>query len=58
MKESHASDKKKKNDAEEYADNLISYLDNARSMKNKTADLNNVLHRLIVTQINNDTFVQ
>ena len=34
-------------DAEEYADNLISYLDSARSIKSITlTDLNNVLHGL------------
>ena len=45
----------KKIDAEEYSDNLISYLDNARSIKNITADLNNVLHRLTMTPLfNND----
>ena len=37
-------------DAEEYADNLISYLDNARSIKSITlTDLNNVLHGLTMT---------
>ena len=45
----------KKIDAEEYSDNLISYLDNARSIKNITADLNNVLPRLTMTLLfNND----
>ena len=37
-------------DAEEYPDNLFSYLDNARSIKSITlADLSNVLHRLTMT---------
>ena len=37
-------------DAEEYADNLISYLDNARSVRSITLnDLNNVLHGLANT---------
>ena len=39
-------------DAEEYADNLISYLDNARSIKNITlTDLNNELHGLTMTPL-------
>ena len=54
VKESHALFRLKKNhadlDAEEYADNLISYLDNARSIKSITlTDLNNVLHGLTMT---------
>ena len=49
MKESHALIRLKKNhadlDAEEYAHNIIFYLDNARSVKSITlTDLNNVLH--------------
>ena len=54
MKESHALIRLKKNhadlDAEEYAHNIISYLDNARSVKSITlTDLNNVLHWLTMT---------
>ena len=45
----------KKVDAEKYADNLISYLDNGRSITSITlADLNNVLHRLTVTLLFKD----
>ena len=36
-------------DAEEYDDNLISYLDNARSIKSITLPDLNVLHRLTMT---------
>ena len=54
MKETHSVFRLKKNcldlDAEEYADNLISYLDNARSVRSITLnDLNNVLHGLANT---------
>ena len=39
-------------DAEEYADNLISYLDSARSIKSITlTDLNNVLHGLTMASL-------
>ena len=56
MKESHALFRLKKNhanlDAEEYADNPISYLDNARSIKSiRLTDLNNVLHGLTMTPL-------
>ena len=45
----------KKINAEEYADNLITYLDNARSIKNKTLGDLNVSHRLTMTPLfNND----
>ena len=47
----------KKIDAEEYADNLISYWDNARSIKSITLiDLNNVLHRLTITLLFKNDF--
>ena len=47
----------KKIDAEEYADNLISYWDNARSIKSITlVDLNNVLHRLTITLLFKNDF--
>ena len=53
VKESHALFRLKKNhadlDAEEYADNLISYLDNARSIKSITLTDLNVLHGLTMT---------
>ena len=38
-------------DAEEYAGNLNSYLDDARSLKNITTDLSNVLHGLTMTPL-------
>ena len=53
MKETHSVFRLKNYldlDAEEYADNLISYLDNARSVRSITLnDLNNVLHGLANT---------
>ena len=48
MKESHPLFRLKINhpelDTKEYADNLIFYIDNARSIKCITADLKNVLY--------------
>ena len=49
----HYSDLKNSDlDAEEYADNLVSHLDNARSVKIITlTDLNNVLHGLTMAPL-------